>query len=295
MSEYQYGASILADVLSRANELGVGSADYEAEAKRYIQASYVSICGDFSWLWNRKSTPGVLNAVAEITAGSVTLTQNSTAGTFSVAPAASMAGRKIIGDTDGIVCRIASHIAAATSFTLDSAYQGTGGAGLSYRVFQDEYDLASDFLTPVNATRFLRDCHGSYDMSLIKANELDVLYPYPVASTGGRYCSIIREKKLRIAPYPTDARRYEYDYGYHPGSLTWDSTATDDLLIEPPEDGIVVALFATGHLLTDKDEDKAAGFIAGGQATLERMKRRARGQMKARLFMRPQFAVGTRR
>src|SRR5574341_429087 len=200
---YETGAQILDAVLSHAGDDIVGSADFETEAKRAIQHGYIRVLESFPWLFNRKDPPAVLNTVAEITTGSVTLTTGSTSGTFSAAPAISVQERKIYTDTDGVVCRIAAHIAGQTAFTLDAIYVGDGGSGLSYHVFQDEYDLATDFLIPVNTTRFLRDCHGRYDMDLIHPNRLETLYPSPVTgSVKARYCAIIREKTLRVAPYP---------------------------------------------------------------------------------------------
>jgi hypothetical protein len=276
--------------------LAVGSSDRETEAKAYAQAAYIGIL-ERAFTWGKKSTPGVINTVAEITTGTVTLTTASTAGTFSSAPAASCAGRKIVTDQDGIVCRISTHTAAAAAFTLDSAYQGDGGSGLTFSVFQDEYSLASDFLVPRNKTRFLRDCHGNYDMDLIDADELDARFPYRASSgAAARYCAIIRHQKIRIYPWMTDAHRYEYEYCYHPGVLTFDGVAgTDTPIIQPAEDRVAIAFLAIANLLVDKNDDRAAAHVQAAQAKIADMKRLDGKTKKHRTWMRTQFAVGTMR
>jgi hypothetical protein len=293
---YTTGEELKALILSRAGDDAV-SPDFGSEVEDYINTSYIAVLEDFPWLFARKTPPGVLNTVAEITTGSVTLTTDSASGTFSSAPTASVEGRKIRTDADGIVCRIIAHTAGQTGFTLDSTYQGDGGSGLTYAVFQDEYDLASDFLAPVNTGRFLRDCHGSYDMDLISPGRMDAEYPYRSSSgVSARYCAIIGDGVLRIAPYPTEARRYEYDYTYHPGALTFDGVVSSDTpIIQPPEDRMVLVYAAAGELLVDMNDDRFASFAAAGPEKLKHMKARQRRMLKPGLYVRSQFSVGARR
>ncbi len=270
--------------------------DFESEVESYLQSGYIAVLAAFPWLFGRKASPGVINCVAEITDGSVTLTTGSTAGTFSSAPAVSVKDRKLVADSDGIVCRISAHTAGQTGFTLDAAYQGDGGSGLSYTVFQDEYSLAADFLLPAQTTGFLRDCHGSYDMDLIPPNQMAAISPYPASSAAGRYCSILRDKVIRVAPYPAEARRYEYEYNYHPGSLTFDGVAaTDTPLIQPAEHRIVIVHQAAAQAMVDMNDDRWEILAQAGPALLEQMKRLQRRMTKPRLFMRRQYAVGVSR
>jgi len=77
------------------------------------------------------------------TAASAALTGDSTVWTRD------MAGQKIIitDDTDGAVAYRIKSFSSVTGLTLTTKYIHTGGAGLSYKILYDTYDLAPDFKT----------------------------------------------------------------------------------------------------------------------------------------------------
>lgn len=295
MAEYQTGQAILTDILSRSGELGIGSADLEAEAKRYIQASYIAVLAEpFPWPWGKKEPPGVLTTVAEYKTGKVAVTKDSTTITFDTTPTGlSFLNRKFFIENDPVVYRISTHTTGALTAALDSAYLGTTDAGATFRIFQDEYDLASDFLRPFGK-KFLRDqlVSTSYQADLIGEDELSTRYPTPQVGTTVRYLALISEKRIRVAPYTEEARRFEYPYLFHPGVLTFDGTSADTLIIAPAEDRIVVAFYALANLCFDKDQmTKAQGFAMAGAAKLKDMKRLAMRFVKPRLWMRSQYRV----
>lgn len=297
MANYDFGKDILESVLSRADELGIGSSDRETDAKRYIQASYISVVGEgFPWPWAKKEPPGVLTTSAEITTGTVAVTNNSATITFSSAPSASVAGRKFFVDADGVIYRISAHTGGSATATLDSAYLGTTNAAAAYHVFQDEYDLASDFLRPFGK-RFLRDMHGRYALDLIGEDELSGRYAYPGASgTVPRYATMVAEKRIRLTPWPNEARRYEYAYVFHPGVLDFTGAGAGDTpIIQPAEDRIVLSFFALAHLLHDKNDDRAAGLLAAGEAKVKQMKLLGIKLNKPRIWMRSQYRVSAAR
>lgn len=296
MPGYNTGKDLLIDVLSRAEELGLALGDREAEAKRYIQASYISTLAEgFPWIFGRKKPPGVLTTVAEITAGTVNVTKGSASITFSSAPAASVKDSKFYTEDDGIVYRISAHTAGAAGATLDSTYLGSTNTAVAYHVFQDEYDLATDFLVPLGK-RFMRDMQGRFATDLISEDEFSTRYSYPARRSGPpRYVTFVADKRVRFGPYATDARRYEYGYIYHPGTLPFDGSAADTLIIQPAEHRIVVALFAIGNMLLDKDDDRAQAYFTGGESVRSQMKRTAIKQVKPRLWLRPQYRISTPR
>lgn len=289
------GKDLKALVLSRAGDDAV-SPDFGSEVQDYIQASYIGVLSEgFPWTFATKTPPGILTTVAEITAGSVLVTNGLASITFSSAPAVSVAGRKFYVDNEGIVYRILTHTAGQAAATLDANYVGVSGSGLAYHVFQDEYALASDFLRPLGKP-FLRDAHGSYDLDLISQDELKAKYPHSwQGGTTARYCAFIAAARIRIAPWPVDARRFEYDYIYHPGTLTFDGGVSDTLIIQPAEDRIVVAFFAAANVMVDMNDDRWSTMAAAGPAKISDMKRLARKILKPRLWMRRQFSLGARR
>lgn len=293
MAQFDFGKDVLINVLSRSNELAIGLANRETEAKAYIQAAYISVLAEgFPWVFARKTPPGVLVTVAEITAGSVTVTQDSITITLTNAPAASVAGYKFFIDNDPVLYRIATHTAASTSATLDTAYIAATGAGKSYHIFQDEYTLATDFLRPVNK-KFLKASDAINTIELTNQAELDGFRR--LLWSGSEYpqkCAFIADDKVRLWPWPTFKKRWEYAYLYHPGVLDFTGAgAGDTLIIQPAEDRVVVALMAVGNILLDKDDSRAETFLIGAQAKISSMKRLQSALTKSKMNLDSQFRV----
>lgn len=298
MANFDTGQDILTNVLSRAEELVAGSAERETEAKAYLQAAYIAVVGNgFPWPWAKKEPPGILSTVAEITTGSVAVTLNSTAITFSSAPSVSVANRKFFVDADGVIYRISAHTAVAAAATLDRNFLGATATAAAYHVFQDEYNLASDFLRPFSKKAFLRSAHGSYRIPLIGEDESFGKFPYSGSGkTESSYCALIAERRLRLSPWPTDARHYEYPYIFHPGVLTFDGVAgTDTPIISPAEDRIILSFFGVGNLLKDKDDDRADEFLQFAGVKLQDMKRLAVRLASPRSWVGPGHRVSTAR
>ena len=296
--DFSTGKGILDYVMDRSNELDVDTSDdWTAVVQTNIQAAYIGVLEEIVAPWAKKRPPGVLITVPEILT-SATLTQGSTAGSFASGPSVSVAGYKIWSDNDQVCCRIATHVAGATAFVLDAAYPETGGAAVSVHVFQDEYDLASDLLAP-RSKPFLKDCGGAYDIDLVSENELSSWFPFPPQQGGttARVCAFIGDQTIQLAPWPRLARRYEYEYNYRPGVLSFsgDGYYDDDVIIQPPEDAVVVALFAIGNLLLDKEDERAGGFLQGAAQKLASMGTLARKRSKPRLWVRSQYSIAARR
>lgn len=297
MANYDTGRDILINVLSRADELAIGLAEREEEAKTYIQAAYISVLTEgFAWPFDRKDPPGVLITNRERT-GTATLTNASTAGTFSVAPDVSLAGRKIFAEGDEVIYRISSHLANTTPFVLDSVYLGATGSP-TVHVFQDEYTLASDFLRPVTH-KFLRPADSRHMVELISLDELEGKHGSRLQWSGTdspRYCAFIGNSKIRIWPWTTESKRFEYKYLFHPGVLTFDAVAaTDTPVIKPAEDRVVISLLAVGNLLVDKNDDRASLFLDAAVAKISAMKRLHQTKSRARMWVGAGSNVGTLR
>ena len=296
MANYETGLDILVNVLSRSDELEIGTAEREEEAKTYIQAAYLSVITEgYPWPWARHDPPGVLITNRERT-GAVIFTQGSDTITFSVAPDADLTNRKIYADGEEVIYRIEDHDANVTTATLDSIFLGASGT-YNTHVFQDEYTLTSDLLRPVTH-KFLKPADGMPAVELIGQDELAGKTSSALLWSGAdspRYCAFIGTRKIRIWPWTTTSKRFEYAYIYHPGNLNFTGDDADTLIIQPGEDRVVVSLIATGNILVDKNDDRAQIFLDAAVSKINSMKRLHQSKSRARAWVMPGNNVSTGR
>jgi hypothetical protein len=298
MANYDTGEDILINVLSRADELEIGVAEREEEAKTYIQAAYISVLGEgYPWPFARKSPPGVLttNVIRDVTA---TLTVSSANFTFTTAPSGvDLSGRKVWFDGDNVVYRIATYDTGTFTGTFDGIFLNSTGSYEGH-VFQDEYNLASDFLRPVSH-KFLRPADGLGFVELIGFDEMEGRSDRNQVWSGSNnpaYCAFIGNRKIKIWPWTETSRRYTYHYIYHPGVLTFDGDATTDTpIIQPAEDRVVLSLLAVGNLLVDKNDDRANIFLDAATSKINAMKRLHQAKSRARVWVMPGNNVATGR
>lgn len=298
MANYDTGLDILTNVLSRADELEVGVAEREEEAKTYIQAAYISVLSEgYAWPFARKSPPGTLttNIMRDVTA---IVTQSSLSFSLSGAPVGiDLAGRKIWLDGDDVVYRISTYDVGTTSGTFDGVFLNTTGSYAAH-VFQDEYNLASDFLRPVSH-KFLRPGDGLGMVELIGLDEMEGRSDRAQTWQGTNnpeYCAFIGNRRIKLWPWTTESKRYTYHYIFHPGVLTFDDDATTDVpIIQPAEDRVVLSLMAVGNLLIDKNDDRANIFLDAAVAKINSMKRLHQAKSRARVWVMPGNNVSTGR
>lgn len=278
MSSLQYTSELLDDLLFRAGELTAdGASDFEAEALRLLNRAYRSVCNGGSdldpsvredWWFLRKSTPGVLTLLPSITAGTASVTNNSTSVTLSSAPAVDCDNYffQVTDGTSADVFRISAHTAASTSLTLDAVYTGTTGSGKSYRLWKGEYDLAGDVIRLVGPIRTFRPTHLSlrnYEIRGMDLWDMEREYPLAIAEAGlpDRF-AFVGETRVRFnrtgGTAATDLIRVEYDYIYRPAELT-NSPSQEPVL--PLERRSILVDYALALLLDSKDDDRATGVL----------------------------------
>lgn len=119
-------------------------ADTDIFLKEWVNDSYKFIGGRKTWPWRLKND--VLQTELEINTGTVSVTQDSTAITFSVGPTPSIINDyRIQFDDSDDWYDIITHTAGATSATLADPFLGTTNAAATYNVRRVYYDLPSDF------------------------------------------------------------------------------------------------------------------------------------------------------
>lgn len=161
MSNFRTTADLLDGVLRRCGELtsDLGTSSLQPAALLYLNQLHQTIIAggneletdiDESWIWARARRPIIVNLNPPITAGSVTLTLGSTAGTFSTAPQlnssnVSVEGWYLRADNGPEIYRIVQHTSGNTTFALDGAFPQTSYAS-TYHCFQLEYELVPAYI-----------------------------------------------------------------------------------------------------------------------------------------------------
>lgn len=154
MANFTTVYDLKAGALRRAGELAdtQGSSPYDSFALLYLNQIYQAIISggnEFElelgepWSWAKAKNAGTLTLNAPYNTGTVSMTTGLTSGTFSIAPTNSQVGKFIKISDVSEYFRIVTHTAATTSFTIDGAYTGPTGSGLTYNAYELEYDLIS--------------------------------------------------------------------------------------------------------------------------------------------------------
>lgn len=205
MAYTNYG-TIQTEVL---NKIGIADDDVEDVAKQALNDILQEICqsSNFSWLYGDSSfiTTAVYGTgTMTATEGSTTITGTGTTWT------SGMVGRKI-------TCENATYIIATfvstTEMTISTNYAGAGGGGLSYKIFQDEYSLASDCEDVLS----VRQENHPHKLIKVGIEVIDDYYPqrssfgYPVAYSIVGYDSS-DYMVVALYPNPNVARNVYYRY-----------------------------------------------------------------------------------
>lgn len=129
-------------------------------------------------------------------------------GTLSASQSTDLTGRKIKPSGKNWIARI-THTAPSAVITLDAVPE-TIAAGSACVIYQDEYTLASDLGIFADG---LWDQAGEF-VPLVSLERLVEADPDPQSSgarTAEAFARLTR-RKIRLAPYPNQVRRYEYSY-----------------------------------------------------------------------------------
>lgn len=155
MAQFRTTEDLVDSVLRRCGELTNGTSSFESQALDYLNRIHHTIISggnefnievDEPWTWGKSKNPIILELQPALETGTVSLTQGSESGAFSVAPSYSVAGWFLKIDNREEYFRIASHTAAATAFELDAAYTGETGGTLGFKAIKLDYQVVSDYI-----------------------------------------------------------------------------------------------------------------------------------------------------
>jgi len=258
------------DVQTRvANDLRIPTSDTQEMTKlqNLINAVYRDIAVRYpNWWWLRKRQ--LIATSDDISTGTVSVTNNNTAITFSSAPTPSIAGRVfyVVGNTtdSGAIYRVSSHTAATTAATLDGVYTGATDTAAGYRVYQDTYDLATD----TNRVIYVQRWGYRLPLEIISPEQMREIKGYDVRTGKPQLAAIsdfdttgdpTTQKQLILHPYPDAIYRLELDYTR---TLNTEVSSTTRFLI--PDDYIQVLVYGTlsrAYPIYKNDAQRGAYFL----------------------------------
>lgn len=159
MANFRNTNDLKKDVLERAGEQTDGTSDFDSRVLKYLNDAYQGLFAggsefgvdiDEFWIWAKAKRPIVLTLEPAVETGTVTLTNGSTDGTFSSAPAASQEGRFLKIEARAEYFRIRSHAAGATAFAIDQGYTEASGT-FNFKSIKLDYEVSDDVFV-VDAT-----------------------------------------------------------------------------------------------------------------------------------------------
>ena len=287
MANLTTSADILDDALGRAGELTDGTSDLNAEAIVFLNRAYQGIWSGGSeidpsinevWWWLRKDTQGVLTLNPLISEGTVSVTNNSASVTFSSAPTPSVVGRHFKVDDHADVFIITAHTGGQTGATLESVYTGTTDSTASYKVFQLDYDLASDMLYLTAPMYGFQNSRGEIEM--VDLSALATRHPLNQVGSGvPQEFAMIGERKVRFSHHggltSVDLIKINYEYVREPSDLADDSSEP----VVPRQYRAILADWTLAFLLEHKEDTRAANAITAAGRGLTAMAKENRRRM----------------
>lgn len=295
-------SDLLKGTLQRVGERADGSSTYHSLALKYLNRVYSDLLKGNSlfapevrevWAWARQT--GSLTLLPNYNTGSATLTNGSVNGTFSVAPAISLAGYNFVvvnSSTSQTISyyTIATHTASSTSFTLDYGYVEPSGT-YSFNAIPLTVTIAKGILRLADPmrqynTRVLEFGELPQDMGRLYYTEYnkfwemwplelllnDIPSRFTISSTTDS------QTVVRFNKYVSAAIRIDYDY-ISEQPLLVDNTASVPLV--PFEDRDVLEVMAAYYLFLDKKQPADAETYKGIAGTIiQAMKLRNQGTQK---------------
>lgn len=216
--------STILDAIMNELRMPVSNLTERTKIQRVVSGIYGDICAKSDWWWLTRRT--VINTTPKITTGTVSLTQNSTAITFSTAPQQFSANVSVLNFTLSIpgnaidslaLYQITAHTSGATTATLDGAYTGSTDTAAAFRLYQTLYALPAKTAKLLHVLRYgqrdpLRRM-GIEDLTYLQQTDRSEGKPQAYSiydlSTDN---SIGTPRLLQLYPFPDQAYRLTLHY-----------------------------------------------------------------------------------
>lgn len=235
-----------------AGETGLDPTTDATILNAWINTSYKNILGSFRWPWLLKNS--IIQTVADITTGTVSINAGSTAGTFSSAPTASVANQYMIQftATSNDWYLISAHTGSSTSFTLANAFVGSGNiSGAAYICRKVYYSFPSDCDGIIDIRQAITKSY----LTPVDVRTFDRYLPDPTATAEPQVFALAgydssKNWQMTLYPTPTSVMNLQLRYYQMPADMSSDSDTP--LLPEKFHDLIVfLSLYNYGHPFID--------------------------------------------
>lgn len=250
------------------------------QAKRYINIGlhdmHIGFGEKFPWAERRdilRTQAQYQTGTVSTTKGSITITGSSTlwntANDFNDNNMR-VGGKIVFGGND--VYEIAT-VDSDTSATLTTKFISTAISGGTYTYFEDEYELSSDFLRPIDLQSF----SNAMEIPFISRTEFRRAYPrnnttgrpqIATLITKGPSGSVALRRRVRLARPPSDTFLIPYTFVTNKlavsaaGAEATDLSSDDDEPIVPLSYRHAIVLHALWHWYRDKKDDARSQEVA---------------------------------
>jgi hypothetical protein len=262
--------------------------EYRTAALGYLNSVYLAILSagnEFDiemgepFAWAISAQPGIFQLLPSIDAN-VTIAHGATSGTFSAIPQdqygnnISLAGRYLRVNNLADVYRIVTHTSGTTAFTIDFAYIQASQTGILATAYALDYQLNTGILRLVSPMRIYQLQSNIYTAEIVGSNMAAMRREFPIPYLQSRYpdrfCIKSQDSTndymvIQINTNPLDNARVEYDFVPFPTLLT-DSTAS--IPVVPRKHLMTMAYLTAQYICVDKNDQRAANYLALGQAGL---------------------------
>lgn len=237
-----------------AGETGLDTTTDDTLLGVWANLAYKNILGAFRWPWLLKNS--TLQTVADITTGTVSINAGATSGTFSSAPAVSVANQYMIQfptvSDDWYI--ISAHTAAMTSFTIANAFVGTSNLTAGTYICRKVY---YSFPSDVDGIIGMRQAITKVDLTPVDIRTFDQYLPDPSATADPLVFALAgydtsKVWQFTLYPIPTSVMNLQLRYYYMPSDMS--SGSDTPVMPEKFHDAIVfLALYNYGHGYIDDD------------------------------------------
>jgi len=255
--------------------LDQSNTDTDTYLKEWVNDSYNYISGLKTWPWRLQND--IVQTVTEITTGTVSITQDSAAITFSSAPTPSVAtDYRIQFDDSDDWYDISAHTAGATAATLADPFLGTTNGTASYTLRKVYYDLPSDFGRMIS----MRQSRTDVKLEPMDFRFMDKFLPDPTEVAEPTNYQIIGLKSLspvtgstnqfRLVFHPTPNVRMNIDLRYYV-KITALSADTDSPIFQEAWHSILIFDVLDRYAYTFLDDTRRNEVRAVKKELLEAM------------------------
>lgn len=309
--------SIYLEILNRMRQPTNIGAIVE-QAKRYANTALTDIVLGFEYQLPWLERDAVLRVRAPYTTGTVSVTRGSTTVTgtstlWTTADAygdnnARVGGKISFGGSD---IYTVTAVGGAGTITLNTRYVADEDlTDSSYTYFEDEYDLASDFLKPIDVRSFT----SAFNLPIIGRNEFRRMFPRPNVSGKPSTATLLdltyvgnstEVRKIQLYPYPSSEYLLPYSYVTQnlavsdAGVEAQQMVADNDVPMMPLRYRQLIVLGAIAQWYRDKKDDARAmsaqnDYTTGVQRLVNDQRIGANTTAKITPMVRPTSRIYTR-